>query len=144
MIDDQDERIAKIFGIEELEDIEDEGIEVNEETLEKYFNYLKERVEIPCKVISGDEFGWEEPYTFGPGNAEEYEKLKKTRPSYTDKFILLSFKDEIDLDEGIMVNVQRVSDKKKFLLPVADLEATDKKSINYQLLDDYSVWYANN
>lgn len=144
MIDDQDERIAKILGIEELEDIEDEGIDVNEETLEKYLKYLKEYVEIPCQLKSGDEFGWEEYYTFGPGNKNEYEKLKKTRPSYTDKFILLSIEEEIDLDEGIMVNVQRVSDNKKFTLPLENLEPTDKKSKNYQLLDDYSVWYANN
>ena len=44
---------------------------------------------------------------------------------------------------GISVNVKRVSDKRKFTLPLADLESTDKQSNNYQLLDDYSVWFVN-
>jgi hypothetical protein len=42
-----------------------------------------------------------------------------------------------------MVNVRRVSDKKTFVLPLADLKATDKKSQNYELLDDYSTWFVN-
>ena len=60
-----------------------------------------------------------------------------------DTYNLLSFDDEVDPNSGIFVNVQRVSDKKKFFLPLADLEATDEKSENYQLLDDFSVWFVN-
>jgi hypothetical protein len=45
---------------------------------------------------------------------------------------------------GILVNLKRVSDKKKFTLPLAELKATDEKLKNYQLLDDYSVWFVNN
>lgn len=143
MIDNQDERIAKILGIEELEDIEDERIDVNEENLEKYLKYLKEHLEFPCQLTGIEDFGWEEFYVLGPGDKKEYDRLKKTRPSYTDKYILLSFKNEIDLDEGIMVKVKRMSDKKKFFLPLADLEATNKKSKNYQMLDDFCVWAVN-
>jgi hypothetical protein len=40
--------------------------------------------------------------------------------------------------------MKRVSDKKKFTLPLAELKAADKRSKNYQLLDDYSVWFVNN
>ena len=57
-------------------------------------------------------------------------------------FELLSFDDEI-YEVGILVNVKRVSDKRKFVIPLAELEAGDKKSKNYQLLDDYSVWFVN-
>ena len=57
---------------------------------------------------------------------------------------MLSFENEPDPNEGILVNVQRISDKKKFILPLDNLEATEKKSKNYQLLDDYSVWFINN
>lgn len=87
-------------------------------------------------------FGWEEYYTFGPGNKREYEKLKKTSASFTDTYELLGFDDEL-YEEGIVVNVRRVSDKRKFAIPLADLEAEDKKSKNYQLLDDYAVWFVN-
>jgi len=58
---------------------------------------------------------------------------------------LTKFVDGIDDEcDGIFVYVQRISDKKKFVLPLADLKATDRKSKNYQLLDDYSVWFVNN
>jgi hypothetical protein len=56
---------------------------------------------------------------------------------------LLSFEEEVDPDEGILVHVRRVSDKKTFLLSLANLEATQKKSPQYQLLDDYAVWFVN-
>ena len=39
--------------------------------------------------------------------------------------------------------MRRVSDKKTFLLPLANLEAVQKKSPQYQLLDDYAVWFVN-
>jgi len=74
---------------------------------------------------------------------KEYEKLKKTQPSYTDIFECIDFNRETDEGYGISVNVKRVSDKRKFTLPLADLESTDKQSNNYQLLDDYSVWFVN-
>ncbi|MCR4321971.1 MAG: calcium-binding protein [Candidatus Brocadiaceae bacterium] len=80
----------------------------------------------------------------GPGDQKEYERLKKTKPSYTDKYDMLSLADEVDGWMGILVNAKRVSDKKKFTLPLAELEATDERSKNYQWLDDYSVWFVNN
>jgi len=144
MIDEQDERIAKILFVDDSEDIDAEGLDVSEENLEKYLQYLKDHIEFPCQVKSVGEFGWEEYYTFGPGNTKEYEKLKKIRPSYADRFILLNFEDEIDSDYGIMVKVQRVSDNKRFTLDLEKLEPTDKKSKNYQLINDYSVWFVNN
>jgi hypothetical protein len=47
-------------------------------------------------------------------------------------------------DEDIAAHVRRISDGKKFVLGLAELEATDKKSPNFQLLDDYAVWFVNN
>ena len=46
-------------------------------------------------------------------------------------------------EDDIGANVQRISDNKKFLLGLSELKATDKKSKNYQLLDDYAVWFVN-
>jgi hypothetical protein len=36
-----------------------------------------------------------------------------------------------------------VSDQKTFTLPLADLEATDKKSKNDELFDDFVAWFVN-
>ena len=135
-IDKQDERISSIFG--------GEIPDVTEESLSTYLTYLKEHLELPCELTGIEDFDWEEYYVLGPGDQKEYERLKKTRPSYTDKYDLLSLADKVDGWVGILVNVKRVSDKKKFTLPLAELEATDERSKNYQLLDDYSVWFVNN
>ena len=133
----QEKRIIVILGTKKLD--------VTRKTLSAYLKYLKNHVEIPCQLTGIEDFEWEEAYVFGFGSKREYEKLKKTQPSYTDKFNLIDFIDDIDDEyDGIFVNVQRLSDKKQFILPLADLRSTDKKSKNYQLLDDYSVWFVNN
>jgi len=112
--------------------------------LNTYLKYLKTHVELPCQLTGIEDFEWEERYVFGFGSKKEYEELKKTQPSYKDKFNLIKFVDDIDDEyDGIFVHVQRVSDKRKFVLPLADLKSTDRKSKNYQLLDDYSVWFVN-
>jgi len=133
----QEKRIIVILGTKKLD--------VTRKTLSTYLAYLKNHIEVPCQLTGIEDFEWEEAYVFGFGSKREYEKLKKTQPSYTDKFNLIDFIDDIDDEyDGIFVNVQRLSDKKQFILPLADLKSTDKKSKNYQLLDDYSVWFVNN
>lgn len=132
----QEKRIIAILGAKKFD--------VTRKRLKIYFGYLKKHVEMPCQLTGIEDFGWEEPYVFGFGSKREYEELKKTQPSYKDKFNLIKFVDEIDdYYDGIFVHVQRVSDKRKFVLPLADLKSTDRKSKNYQLLDDYSVWFVN-
>ena len=69
--------------------------------------------------------------------------LRMVSASYTDIFKLLEFDEEVDPAYGILVDVKRTSDNKKFTLSLSDLEATDKQSTNYQLLDDFSVWFVN-
>lgn len=135
-LDEQDERIEKILGRYDME--------VSEEASLKFMDYLQRNIEFPCQLTGIEDFPWEEYYVMGPGNKKEYEKLKRKQPSYTDVFNLISFDDELDENNGILVKVERISDKKKFLLPLADLKSTDEKSKNYELLDDYSVWLVNN
>ena len=140
--DAQDERIAAILGkIEELE---------FNETIDTFYEYLKTNLSLPCEVTGIEDFRWEEIYVFGPGDKEEYDHLKKTQPSYTDQYELLGIDCEAESGwmlfwgEDIGADVRRISDSKKFLLGLSELKATDKKSKNYQLLDDYSVWFVNN
>ena len=90
-----------------------------------------------------EDFRWEEYYIIGPGSEKEHEKLRKTKPSYLDTFKLIKFEDEIDESVGLLVKVRRTSDKKQFVLPLADLKATNENHPDYQLLDDYSVWFVN-
>ena len=47
-------------------------------------------------------------------------------------------------DEDIVAHVRRNGDGKEFDLGLAELRVTSKKSLNFQLLDDYAVWLCNN
>ena len=42
---------------------------------------------------------------------------------------------------GVLVNVK--VGRKRYVFPLCDLDATDEISPNYQLVDDYAVWFAN-
>jgi len=141
-MDAQEERIAQILADGDIDN--EEKQEKSTETIAKYLHYLKENIELPCIVTGIEDFPWEEKYVFGYGNKKEYEKLKKENPSYKDKFEILDFIEDEDYnDEQIFVSVKRLSDQKEFILELDYLKAVDKKSKNYQLLDDYSVWYVN-
>ena len=131
----QDARIEQIL-------VED-NLGVSDESLKMFRSYLQENIVIPCELTGIEDFRWEEFYILGPGDKKEYEELKKTRPSYQDVYKFISFDDQIEGMEGLMVKVKRISDRKQFVLPLADMKATDKKSPNYQFLDDYAVWFVN-
>ena len=132
-----EKRVMAILGQDDTEEIFR-----SDENLQVYLEYLKNHMEHPCLVTGIEDFPWEEMYVFGYGDEEEYEKLKKTNPSYTDTFTLVEF-ELIAEREQIFATVERVTDKKRFFLPLEDLKAKSKKSPNYQLLEDYSYWYVN-
>ncbi|MDD3944984.1 MAG: hypothetical protein PHS38_09745 [Bacteroidales bacterium] len=113
------------------------------ETLDIYKRFLEKNIDFPAKLTGIEDFNWEEFYIFGPGDKREYEELKKTRPSYKDIYNLIRIDEHIDEDYGLFAKVTRISDRKRFQIPLADLKAVDEKSKNYQLLDDYSVWCVN-
>ncbi len=133
-LDKQDQRIADILGTEDIPD-------VDTETLKRYLGYLKQHLESPCQVTGIESFEWEEYYMYEDGSEKEHERQRQTRPSCLDKYELLSFDDNVDPEDGILVNLKRLSDKKTFVLPLAKLEATKRKSVNDQLLDDYAIWF---
>lgn len=140
-LDEQDARIEEIIGIDEA-DFED-GVD-------KFLCHLKSSLQLPCDVTGIEDFDWEEFYLLGPGDSKEYKQLRKDQPSYQDTFELLAIEKDVYSewmmfhDEDLAAHVRRKSDGKEFVLGLAEIEAVDKKSLNYQLLDDYSVWFVNN
>ena len=140
-MDKQEKRIMDILGAECEDDCE-----TNDENFFKYYHYLKDNITFPCLLTGIEDFQWEERYVFGGQNQKEYEKLKKTNPSYTDIFEFITFLEPDDDGGGdgdLFIEVKRVSDKKKFDLGLSWLKCTDSKSKNYQLLDDFAVWQCN-
>jgi hypothetical protein len=140
--DAQDLRIETIIG-------DDDEISFDD-CVDIFFNHLKASLHLPCDVTGIEDFRWEERYVIGPGNPKEYERLRKNQPSYKDIFELLSIERDIISEwmlygsEDLAGRVRRKSDGKEFYLGLAEIKAIDKKSVNYQLLDDYSVWFVNN
>ncbi len=113
------------------------------ETIHFYEEYLAKSINYPCELTGIEDFDWEEFYILGPGSDDDYKRLKKTNPSYTDKFELISLQNKIEEWKGIIANVMRKTDQRKFKIPLAELVPTDKKSKNFTLLIDYSVWFVN-
>lgn len=133
--DEDDKMIAEI--------LETKKISVNLNTLRKYKGFLKENLEKPTLLTGIEDFRWEEKYIFGYGEKGEYERMKKINPSYTDEFLLLKILPADTFERDLIVEVRRVSDKKKFMLPLSELEAVDTDSVNYGILNLFSIWVVN-
>jgi hypothetical protein len=120
-----------------------------EECLQVFFKHLKANLELPCEVTGAEDFDWEEPYIFGGWSQQEYKRLKKTQPSYKDKYELLDIErgwrsEWMLFGEDIVAHVRRKGDGKEFDLGLSELRVTNKKSPNFELIDDYAVWLVNN
>jgi hypothetical protein len=141
-MDAQDKRITAVIGDSEDLDLES--------SVQLYCEHLQRSLTLPCEVTGIEDFRWEEFYVIGPGNKKEYARLKENQPSYRDRYDLLKIELGPISDwmlfagEDIAAYVRRKSDGKEFILGLADLKAVDKKSRNYQLLDDFAVFLVNN
>ena len=120
-----------------------DDVSVNQDNLNKYYNYLKKNLKSPCILTGMEDFDWEEPYLIGGWSKNEYEKSKKTKPSYTDKFEFVNLNSEYDDWKGIYMHVKRLSDNKQFDIPLWDLKVVDKNDSNFLLISDFSSWMTN-
>lgn len=141
-LDDQDQRIEAIIGHNDQLGFD--------QAVTRFFEYLKTELQFPCDVTGIEDFRWEEIYVLGPGDPEEYEELKKSQPSYRDHYELLRIERGVTSQwmlfggEDIAAHVRRKSDGNAFCLGLSELQAVERRSRHYQLLDDYAVWFVNN
>jgi len=80
----------------------------------KYRKYLLQRLNRKTIFTGREDFPWEEKYVIGPGNRAEYEKLKKTHPSYTDEYELIDILENEIEENDLIAKVKRLSDGKSF------------------------------
>lgn len=142
--DEQDARIINILYPEQAETLDDLP-EVNEATLQVYYEYLKTHLSKKCTVTGRESvgyFSWEERFEWGQGSQAEYKKLKKTRGSYQDKYQLLKLL-TFNQRDGIIVAVRRSKDGAWFEIPLGDLEVVDESHASWQLIEDYGMWICN-
>ena len=128
-----EKRINKVLG---------KDCEVNPNNSVRFKNHLLKELKFPLKVTSIEDFFWEEPYILGGWDKKEYDRLKKTNPSYMDIFELLDIEDPNEYDD-LMGKIKRESDGKIFLWGLSFLRTVDKKSPSYHVLNDYSIWHCN-
>ncbi len=94
-----------------------DGWAVDSERVDAFYDYLNKNLGLPCEVI----------------NMEDDEE-----------YVLYEIEDSGDTMYGLTGNVRLMSDKRrKLVLALCDLKAIDKDSKNFELLDDYSVWFCN-
>jgi len=141
-LDAQDARIEEIIGDDEKATFDD--------CQTRFCDHLARSLQLPCDVTGIEDFRWEEYYVIGPGDPKEHERLRKNQPSYEDIFELLAIEAGVFSEwmmfhgDDVAGHVRRKSDGKEFLLGLAEIKAVDEESRNYQLLNDYAVWFANN
>ena len=132
------ERIKQVFGTKEIPSVTSKALRI-------YFGYLKKNLVCPC-LLTGIEsmgyFSWEARFSFGYGSEEEHQRLRRERGSFRDNYELSTFDARVG-EWDILANVYRIPHRKKFTIPLSELEAVDKESLNYQLLKDYTVWFVN-
>ncbi len=144
-LDAQDVRVADILG-----DMLGNTEFTFEDCVAVFCRHLANTLQLPCDVTGIEDFRWEEFYVVGPGDKKEYENLRRNQPSYEDIFELLAVEKEAYSEwmmfgsQDLAAHVRRKSDGKEFYLGLAEIETVDKESKNYQLIDDYAVWFVNN
>ena len=114
--EEQEKRIGEIIGF----DSDGELLDVTDETLIIYGEYLEKNLELPCYLTGIEDFSWEERYIFGYGSKKEHEELRKTRASYLDTFKLIKLITDLDMWSEIGAYVQRMEDGKKFELSLSE------------------------
>jgi hypothetical protein len=125
------------------------GTDTFEDQVAAFYKHLLGTLELPCDVTGSEDFRWEERYVIGGASRAEYERLRKTQPSYQDHYVLLAIEQGVwsewmlFQDDDISAHVRRKSDGKEFWRGLAELEAVQKRSHNAQLIHDFGVFFVN-
>ena len=92
-------------------------LSVGSETLQAYYLFLLQNLNLPCDVIT----------------ASEYERYQLE--------LLENSEDEFF---GLLGKVKLLSDERKIsMIPLCDLKAVNNRSENFELLNDYATWFIN-
>jgi len=141
--DEQHERIIAIVGdaAEQIDFLD---------RLQRFCDHLNEALGLPCLVTGIGPFQWEEHYLHGPGERRYHVALRQTQPSFKETYSLIGIGKDVGSEwmshplEDLVAHVRRIPDHKEFYLGLSELKAADHESGNYQLLNDYAVWFASN
>jgi|SRR3989338_201746 len=117
--------------------------ERNLKNANRYLDYLKEILNLPCLLTGTEDFPWEEPYILGGWDHKEYDEKKKTMPSYKDQYELIKLLPPSPRYDDVMAKVKRLKDSKIFEIGLSWLKCLDRKHPNYKVIDTYGMWHTN-
>lgn len=129
MVGEDEQRLREVFGANTVP-------RVSRKALTEYQVYLVKHLSPGCLVTGREDFPWEEFYVDGPGDPEEYEELKKEKPSYSDRYRLMKILSQPSASNDLITLVERLSDGKQFELELSWLEAVDNPSCDFTLLEE--------
>ncbi len=114
--DDQDDRVRAVFGLTS----DDPLPELDEESQQRYCDWLKEHLQFPFEA----EY-WDEP---------------EPAPGGTRRVTVTGISEEFPIDEcdGVICEVRR--GERRWEVPLCDLEVEEDHP-NAQTIDDYSYWF---
>ncbi len=75
-----------------------------------------------------------------PFEAEVYESDRRGPLRVGDRLVVLAVED-VDDSYGVIMKCRR--GRERYHFPLADMKAVDRKSPNYQAVDDFGVWFSN-
>ncbi len=131
--------LTGILAILKVETEAEAGVTLK--NLEAYRAYLQTFLEKPVRVRGREPFGWERPYAWGLRDQAAYERRRALCPSYLDELEIVGFEEELDLTDGIRVQVSRPSDGKSFVLGLVSLQAADPAAGHAPILDEFFSWF---
>lgn len=147
MMQAQIKRVAQILGAKAGQ----AAMMVSMPNFQRYREYLQAQLPWPFQatgIVDLPPFDWELPYLDGPMNKQrrqKYEQLCKERPcGETDLFELTGLSESYSLESGLMYEACRLSDQKRFLLPIHAM--VEEEEFNEQvepLIEDYISWLQN-
>ena len=116
---DQDDRLRMVFGLTSDDPVPD----VDEDTLQTYYEYLQEHLAFPFEADLVQE-------TRGGQAVRRVKVLDLLEPE----------EDEADESYGLMAEVKE--GRQRLYVPLGEIELS-KKDSQYQLVSDYSYWFWN-
>jgi len=126
-----------VYDIKNREDrieaiIQEKSLVVNPTTLKKYLDFLKENIQLPIQVTGID-------------SGFTYSDYKDKTPSGNEKFEIIEFEDDVEECSNLFVKVKRLSPEGGiFSLQLYEFKTTNTKTLEHQILKDYSIWIDEN
>ncbi|MEM9136438.1 MAG: hypothetical protein AAGB01_03695 [Cyanobacteria bacterium P01_F01_bin.42] len=93
--------------------------EVSSRSLSQYRCFLQAVLRPGTAVRIAEPLDWEEPFVYGRAQAAAHAEQRQRHASYLDHYHLVALLEEWDLNLGLRLALDRVSDQQRFIIPLS-------------------------